>query len=324
MIQTKTKEEWYEEYMSYRDVYGYKRPANDFVRCFLNRCLREYPHEVYLTQEMLDQWYVKRPTEQKSSHAQRVRNVNNFIKFINTRGDGPYVEAEYDAFTVPVEPVLFTKTELANFFKAVDEVPYGSIYTVPGTARLALLRAIEIPVVFRLLYSTGMRVNEVRWLKREDVDLERGIIHIRRSKGIGERVVAMHHTMKTLVKEYMKRIVVEMPDTDILFPGPKGNIHNSAWIRTNFKKLWYKYNPKPPKGERQIVAYALRHNYAVENIMSWNQDGYNADKRLVALSKSMGHTRVESTQYYFHLVPRFADILEELEGRSVEEIIPNE
>lgn len=324
MKQTKTKEEWYEEYMSYRDVYGYKRPANDFVRCFLNRCLREHPHEKYLTQEMLNQWYVKRQTEHKNSHAQRVRNVNNFIGFINARGDGPYTESEYEVHVVPVEPVLFTKIELANFFKAMDEVPYGSVYKTPGAARAALLRAIEIPVVFRLLYSTGIRVNEARWLKREDVDLERGIIHIRRSKGIGERIVAMHPTMTALMSRYLERIAATMPNTDILFPGRTGKIHNSAWIRTNFKELWYKYNPKPPKGERQIVAYSLRHNYAVENIMSWDKDGYNADKRLVALSKSMGHTRVESTQYYFHLVPRFADILEELEGSSVEQIIPNE
>lgn len=324
MTQTKTREEWYAEYMSYRDAYGYKRPANDFVRCFLNRCIREYPHEKYLTQDMLDQWYVKRPSEHKNSHAQRVRSINTFVRFVNTRGDGPYMEAEYEVHVVPVEPILFSPKELVNFFRAADEIPYGSVYKVPGTARLALLRALEIPVVFRLLYSTGMRVNEVRWLKREDVDLDRGIIHIRQSKGVGERVVAMHHTMTALMKQYLKRIVVEMPDAEILFPGAKGNIHNSAWIRTNFKKLWYKYNPKPADGERQIVAYSLRHNYAVENIMSWNQDGYNADKRLVALSKSMGHTRVESTQYYFHLVPRFADILEELEGSSLEQIIPNE
>ena len=324
MKQTKTKEEWYEEYMSYRDVYGYKRPANDFVRCFLNRCLREHPYEKYLTQEMLNQWYVKRQTEHKNSHAQRVRNVNNFIGFINARGDGPDTESEYEVHVVPVEPVLFSTKELANFFRATDEIQYGAVYKVPGTARLALLRALEIPVVFRLLYSTGIRVNEARWLKREDVDLDRGIIHIRRSKGVGERVVAMHPTMTSLMREYLERIVEAMPNTDILFPGSTGKIHNSAWIRTNFKRLWYKYNPRPTNGEREIVAYSLRHNYAVENIMSWNQDGYNADKRLVALSKSMGHTRVESTQYYFHLVPRFADILEELEGRSVEEIIPNE
>lgn len=56
--------------------------------------------------------------------------------------------------------------------------------------------------------------------------------------------------------------------------------------------------------------------------MSWHQDGYNADKRLVALSRSMGHVSIKSTQYYFHLVPRFADMLEDIEGDFVNEIIP--
>ena len=43
---------------------------------------------------------------------------------------------------------------------------------------------------------------------------------------------------------------------------------------------------------------------------------------MVALSRSMGHVSIKATQYYFHLVPRFADMLEEMEGAFVNGIIP--
>ena len=223
--------------------------------------------------------------------------------------------------------VMNPKVENMSFyelpFKAVDELPTTGIKNNPLVDKMLLVRAIEAPVLFRMLYSTGIRVNEIRWLHRDDVDLENGIIYVRRSKGYYERIIALHPAMTELLCKYDRLIRKEVPDTEIFFPNADGSMHNSAWIRVNFKALWYKYNPKPADGSREVVPYVFRHNYAIENIMSWDQRGYNADKKMVALSKSMGHRGIQSTQYYFHLVPRFADLLDEKEGASVSEIIPD-
>ena len=54
----------------------------------------------------------------------------------------------------------------------------------------------------------------------------------------------------------------------------------------------------------------LRHNYAVENINSWTDEGFGFDAKMLYLSKSMGHSVIESTKNYYSLVPRMADILE--------------
>ena len=55
---------------------------------------------------------------------------------------------------------------MANFFKAVDELPTTGIKNNPLVDKMLLARAIEAPVLFRMLYSTGIRVNEIRWLHR--------------------------------------------------------------------------------------------------------------------------------------------------------------
>lgn len=323
MKHTKTKEQWYQDFMSHREAYGRKKPANDFTRCFLNWCNRTYPDEEYLKQEMLEIWGTKRDTENTMSHGRRAAAVNHYVEFINERGDGPYTLIEYEWGNPSPEPILASKAEMANFFKAVDELPIESTKNNPLVDRMVLVRAIEAPVLFRMLYSTGIRVNEIRWLHRDDVDLENGIIYVRRSKGYYERIIALHPTMAELLCKYDRLIRKEVPDTEIFFPNTDGSMHNSSWIRVNFKALWYKYNPKPSDGSREVVPYVFRHNYAIENIMSWDQRGYNADKKMVALSKSMGHRGIQSTQYYFHLVPRFADLLDEKEGASVSEIIPD-
>lgn len=323
MQHTQTKEQWYQDFMSHREAYGRKKPANDFTRCFLNWCNRTYPDEEYLKQEMLEIWGTKRDTENTLSHGRRAAAVNHYVEFINERGNGPYTLIEYEWGNPSPEPILASKAEMANFFKAVDELPIESTKNNPLIDNMLLVRAIEAPVLFRMLYSTGIRVNEIRWLHRDDVDLENGIIYVRRAKGYYERIIALHSTMTELLRKYDRLIRKEVPDTEIFFPNADGSMHNSAWIRVNFKALWYKYNPKPADGSREVVPYVFRHNYAIENIMSWDQRGYNADKKMVALSKSMGHRGIQSTQYYFHLVPRFADLLDEKEGASISEIIPD-
>ena len=176
MKHTQTKEQWYQDFMSHREAYGRKKPANDFTRCFLNWCNRTYPDEEYLKQEMLEIWGTKRDTENTMSHGRRAAAVNHYVEFINERGDGPYNLIEYEWGNPSPEPILASKAEMDNFFKAVDELPIKSIKNNPLVDNMLLVRAIEAPVLFRMLYSTGIRVNEIRWLHRDDVDLENGII----------------------------------------------------------------------------------------------------------------------------------------------------
>jgi hypothetical protein len=45
--------------------------------------------------------------------------------------------------------------------------------------------------------------------------------------------------------------------------------------------------------------------------------------KLLALSKSMGHGTPDATLYYFHLVPQFADLLDEAEGEFISQLLPD-
>lgn len=313
-----SREEWYADYVDYREAYGYKNSAYNFVRCFLNWCNKSYPDTPFLEQEMLDIWRGRRSTENEISYGSRVSYLNHFLTYINERSDEAFTLYTEPQKYIKREPVLISKEQITNFFRAVDELPCENI----SKNTESYLKSQQLPVLFRLQYSTGMRPNEIRWLNREDVDLERGLIYLRRTKGYHERMIALHPSMLDILKKYCRMVDNTSSCTSPLFPNINGEYRSSFWLRYNFNNLWYKYNPRPPQGEREVVSYALRHNYAIENIMSWHQDGYNADKRLVALSRSMGHVCISATQYYFHIVPRFADLLEEAEGAFVNQIMP--
>lgn len=315
-----TRAEWYSDYMEYRKIYGRKKPANDSVKFFLNWCDREYKDTSSLTQEMIDKWCTQRDNEKNRSYNSRTSAINVFLRFVNARSEQQYRLVDNTLELEPLqEPVLFTKQELANFFKATDEICAHEDCRTPLPRFQSKLKALILPVIFRLMYSTGLRPNEVRWLDCDDVDLLNGIINVRKAKGYYQRVVALHPSMLEMLKKYNELMDKEMPNRKVFFPNTKDEYRDIYFITTKFKQCWYKYNTH---GDREVISYSLRHNYAVENIMSWPQNGYNLDQKMLTLSKSMGHQRLSSTLYYFHLVPRFANLMDDIEGESLSEIIP--
>lgn len=69
------------------------------------------------------------------------------------------------------------------------------------------------------------------------------------------------------------------------------------------QKLWKRVS------NNYARAYDLRSNYAVTNINRWCGDGSTSDwdRKLVCLSRSMGHRYLQNTIYYYKLVPLFSE-----------------
>jgi integrase len=118
------------------------------------------------------------------------------------------------------------------------------------------------------------------------------------------------------LKKYDAAIRKQRPHRAYFFPARSNNFHTRSWVQRNFRELWNKYNSS------HATAYELRHHYAIENINRWTDEGFGFDAKLLYLSKSMGHRTLESTKYYYSLVPGMADILEEKTGTDFEWIVP--
>ena len=166
------------------------------------------------------------------------------------------------------------------------------------------------------MYSTGIRTNEARLLERRNIDLQHGIIDIQCSKGYDQHYIVLHDSMLDLLKVYDETIEKLVPDRKYFFPSRDNSYYKKGWVTKTFRQIWDKVNAT------HATAYEFRHHYAVLNINRWINEGFEFDDKLLYLSKSMGHTTIESTKYYYSIVPGLSEILKKQTQDGFDYMIP--
>lgn len=197
-------------------------------------------------------------------------------------------------------PHAFEIEELTRFFEESDRL------VVQETDQNKKFIYLSLSVMFRLLYSSGMRTTEVRLLDVSDVDLELGVINIRATKGDIQHYVALHDDTTDMLKKFNIIANRRYPGRSLFFPINGKRITEpltADMLDYHFHRRWDKVN------SAKAVPYDFRHNYAIENINRWIDEGYEFNDKFFYLSKSMGHTSLESTQYYYSLVPALAEVI---------------
>ena len=306
----------FNQFVSHRTASGRWSASYDWaLRSFDTHCATLYPQAGILTQEMVDTWCAIRPTENLHSCGKRTAVVNAFLKYTCKRGllnlDRDNIPKHGSGRMTGKKPHVFTDVELENFFFACDTV------RISRNRLIDCLMGITVPVFFRLLFSSGMRTNEARNLDVEDVDLKNGIINIRHTKGSVEHRVALHPAMKDRLVTYNTDVNRLMPDRKCFFPNYCDRYYSCSWMESNFEKLWFKYN------HHHATPYHIRHHFATTNINSWPSQAEKFNRNLLYLSRSMGHSTLETTMYYYSFTPKLAELLKERKHETFNEIIPN-
>ncbi|MFN8259128.1 MAG: tyrosine-type recombinase/integrase [Bacteroidales bacterium] len=162
-------------------------------------------------------------------------------------------------------PVIFNRAELRELFKAPTLLKHR--------------------IVLTLIYSAGLRGQEVINLKISDIDLERKTIHIRQSKYKKDRIVPLSDYMANGLRKYIK---AENPHI-WLFNGkePDGrySVRGLSWImRETIKKTSIK---------KEVTLHTLRHTYATHLL----EEGLN----IVTLKDLLGHAEIATTMIYLHI-----------------------
>jgi site-specific recombinase XerD len=162
-------------------------------------------------------------------------------------------------------PIILNRTELKELFAAP--------------------KFLKQRIVLTLIYSAGLRGQEVINLKISDIDFERMTIHIRQSKYKKDRIVPLSNVMAIGLKKYLK---AEKPHI-WLFNGKGIDSRYStcglSWImRENLKKTSI---------IKEVNLHSLRHSYATHLL----EDGVN----IVTIKELLGHVSITTTMIYLHV-----------------------
>ena len=161
-------------------------------------------------------------------------------------------------------PVILNRSELKELF------------SVP--------KLLKQRIVLTLIYSTGLRGQEVINLKISDIDFERMTIHIRQSKYKKDRIVPLSPTMAIGLKRYLK---AENPHFWLFNgkqPGSQYSMRGLSWVmRKNLKKTSI---------TKEVNLHTLRHIYATHLL----EEGLN----IVTLKELLGHAEITTTMIYLH------------------------
>ena len=173
------------------------------------------------------------------------------------------------------------------------------------------LRAHTYTTLFGLLAVSGMRVSEAVKLDRSDVDLDQGILTIRRTKFGKSRHVPVHPSTADALKRYAARRdrVLARP-TAAFFVSERGVRITDCMARYTFarvsKQLGFRSMAKSHgRGPR---LHDMRHRFAARTLIHWYRAGLDVERELPKLATYLGHVHVNETYWYLEAVPELLQL----------------
>jgi len=137
-------------------------------------------------------------------------------------------------------------------------------------------------LIIKLLYSSGLRLQELIDLKRKDIDFERNILNVKKGKGKKDRITLISETLKLdLLKYYSNNIF----STEYIFEG-----RNGKYTKKSVQKV---LDEAGKKVGLKIHPHMLRHSFAT-HLLEQGTD-------IRHIQKLLGHSDLKTTEIYTHV-----------------------
>jgi integrase len=314
MSAQKNLEQLADDYVRYKRSNGYIYNGGEYhLKKYVYFSKRESPEEAIPSRKTVSTFM-----DVHAGTAEYLYNLvavlREFSRYLITMGyENAYViPAKKVSLPTPVQPYLFTQAEINAFFIVCDSVQNDPHFKG---------RHLVLPAMYRLLYCCGLRCKEFRILMCTNVCLKRNYIDVIQSKGPKSRRMFISEELSEHLKVYDRNIQILFPLRTTFFPNRYDKPYGAQMVEKNFLRFWYMAFPEKEGSGISIRPYDFRHHFAYANMNHWLREGKDVNAMLPYLMKYMGHSDIENTLYYFHLVP---DIYGTIVRKSLpfEEFIP--
>lgn len=302
-----------EDFIKFKRSLGIQYKTGYYYLKQLDRYNYEHGNYSELRKDITESWAMLHACKSTTGDRSWISPVREFGRYLKSIGHEDAYSLD-DRFTIQryhAEVYLMSDNEIQAFFKECDS--YVLQKNIPG-------RAYVLPALYRFLYCCGSRCAEARNLKCVDVHIDKGYVDILQAKAHRDRRLFLSDELIDYLKRYDKSISESFPSREYFFPGGHGRICSTTSLSANFRNIWISAGLKR-NGKVKPRAYDFRHHFACANIMRWSIEGKDVHAMLPYLMRYMGHSSLESTYYYIHLIPDFFPQYTALTS-SIEELIP--
>ena len=293
----------FDEFIAYKRNmgYGYSHPIMERLRQF-SRFLAKFPTEDgVLTKALADAYCEPKEGEAVSTRNNRLSLSRQFALFLNSKGIQTYVPPEQrQKKTSNFIPFIITEAQMADIIKCADETPFISH---------ASTTKYVYPMLLRLLWCCGLRLGEAIHLRLQDVDIDAGVLTVRKAKYNQTRLIPISATLLEYIRTYRNKMQFSLREPDAFFlPTHRDGNYSRSSAAINIKRIMLragvtKDGVKPPR------VHDIRHSYAVRALKKMADENVDIYCALPMLSIFMGHSDIKSTEYYLRLTGHvFSDV----------------
>lgn len=198
-----------------------------------------------------------------------------------------YLEEQGQIFANPAATIEGVRTpgnlpkQIPNEKEVEEFLDKPIFYTVYGMRDRAM---------FEIFYSSGLRNQELRELKVEDVDMSRRVLSVQDGKGGKGRLVPFGRRAKEALELYLtkSRPMLKKKTTNHLFLTDRSNPFSPCMLR-------YTMNRYRDPENRTTTPHILRHACALHML--------RAGASIVHLKQLLGHEKIGTTTIYTRLNP---------------------
>lgn len=280
---------------------GYDRILGDFADYVI------HTNTSVVTAQMALAWATKPAHVQPVRWKHRLSVVRGFTRYLHAL-DGsvevPATDLLAHRHHRPT-PYLYSDTEIASLIAAA-----GRLHPP--------LRAVTHQTLFGLLAVTGMRLGEAIRLDRADVDLEVGLIEVRKTKFNKSRQVPLHASAAAALRNYVRQRnrLDRRPNTPSFFISTRGTRLLDVCVHAVFRQLVVRVGLEPRAGSGRPRIHDMRHTFAVTTLRDWYRAGADVAAKMPLLSAYLGHANPVSTYWYLQAAPELLGLAaERLEHR---------
>lgn len=292
-----------EDYIALRRALGHTFTKQAGVLRAFERFAEGLSHAGSLTQALVVTWVLSCNVT-PNSRASRYGVLRGFAEYLSV----------FDARTERLEAQVFPRNRAVPPPRILtDEELLALLAAARKDRPRAPLGGLTLYTVIGLLASTGLRSGEALRLDRNDVDVDRGVLHVRLSKFRKSRLVPVHPTTRAALERYAcaRGAVFPCPESSAFFLGEQGRRLHASSLAAGFHRA--RSQAGLEGGTRPLRPHDLRHRFAVTRLASWHRQGLDVQARLHRLATYLGHGRYADTAWY---VSATTELLEAVAARA--------